>query len=440
MYDGINPRSNKDFDDVDTKRLVHPTLLDDVDIESLLDSLLYPETILDSEGFGDSRLCSYIQHEQHHPPPTRVIEWNYLIPLPPQDLECAIKTAKIKDISSLHKARNVVFLDFYDILANPPEAFKNWIRRLGYEELSYNAVIDESHPITAFVCRRHNRSYYLPNYEILNPLLKKHKSTLNSTSRFVNNLLKLCEQIKADYVIFMTLTAPKEFDEEKLKKAFKKFVKKLEKELFNSAKLGIAYNIHIWGTKTLQPHPHIHVILPNVVEKDGKFHRIRPWLDETRLKEIWKECLEIDQKPDLHIKYVKSDNRGRIAHWVKYSSRKPIIDIVSYFIKHGKAPEISDEWAKVLIEYVNRRVCIGFLRNMKKIIGENREKKRYCPICGSESEKVEAIPRHEFETMFKDGNLIVVFYDPKIRWYRLMYNALDEIGLSAALVYCDSDD
>ena len=72
-------------------------------------------SILDSEGFGDTRLCSIFQHEQHHPQPTRVIEWSYLIPLPPQDRECAIKTAKIKDISSLHKARNVV-LDFYDIL------------------------------------------------------------------------------------------------------------------------------------------------------------------------------------------------------------------------------------------------------------------------------------------------------------------------------------
>jgi len=442
VYDGINPRSNKDFDDVDTKRLDHPTILDDVDIESLLDSLLYPETILDSEGFGDSRLCSYIQHEQHHPPPTRVIEWNYLIPLPPQDLECAIKTVRIKDstsLSSIHRTRNVVFLRFYDLLANPPEAFKNWVKKLGYE-FNYDTVISQTHPIIAFTCKGQNRTYYLPNYEVLNDLLKKHKSTLNSTSRFVNNFLAFCKVVGADYVIYITLTAPKNFTGEDLRRSFRKFIRRLEKELFGGAKLGGAYNIHPWGTKSLKPHPHIHVILPNVVEKEGKFYRIRPWLDHEKLKEIWKQCLGIDQKPDLYIEYTSVDNRADIVHAVKYASRKAIIDIVTYFIKNGKAPEIDDEWAKQLIEYENRRTCFGFLRNMKKIIGENKEKKRYCPICGSESEKVEAIPRHEFDEMFRDGKLLILFYDPKIRWYRLMYNALNEESLSAAFVFCDSND
>jgi len=115
------------------------------------------------------------------------------------------------------------------------------------------------------------------------------------------------------------------------------------------------------------------------------------------------QCLGIDQKPDLKIKYTSVKNREEIVHIVKYASRKPIIDIVSYFINNGKEPDIDEEWAKKLIEYENRRTCFGFLRNMKKILGENKEKKRYCPICGSESEKVATIPRHKFDEMFRDG-------------------------------------
>jgi len=124
------------------------------------------------------------------------------------------------------------------------------MRRLGYE-LNYEAVISQTHPIVAFHCKEQNRTYYLPNYEVLNDLLKKHKSTLNSTSRFVNNLITFCKAVGADYVISLCLTAPKTFDVETLRNAFKRFIKALENELFYRAKLKGANNIYIWGTETL---------------------------------------------------------------------------------------------------------------------------------------------------------------------------------------------
>ena len=387
-------------------------------------------------GFGVSRICSIVQHEKHVTLPG----WDYLLPLPEQNLSFFIKTAKVKNLNLLHQNRNVALLDFYDLLAKPPDLFKKWIKKLGYENYAYDAVISEIYPLTAFICKNSGRVYYLPNYEVKNELLKKHKSTLNSSSRFVNNFLELCNVIKADYVIFMTLTAPKDFDVEKLRKSFKKFIKMLEKELFNSAKLGIAYNIHIWSTKTLQPHYHIHLLFPNCVEKEGKFYRFRPYFDVNKLRKMWKESLGIDCEPDIHVKYAKiAENRGKIAHWVKYSSRKAIIDIVSYFINNGKEPEISENWAKQLIEYTNRRVSYGFLRKMSQIIGENNEKKHHCPICGSESEKVEYLRYNEVEDMLRDGRLLIVYYDPKSRWYRLLYNAYSELSISAVLLYCHKE-
>jgi len=406
------------------------------------DSLSYPQTILNDGGFGVSRLCSIFQHEripQHNP--TTLQGWNYILPLPEQNLECLFKTARVKNLELLHQNRNVVFLDFYDMLAKPPDLFKDWIKKLGYEKYAYDAVIDEIYPLTAFICKNSGRAYYLPNYEVLNPLLKAHKSTLNSSSRFVNNFLEFCNAVNADYAMFMCLTAPEGFGVEELRESFKKFIKTLEKEFFNNARLGGVYNIHPWGTRTLKPHPHIHAIIPNVVEKDGKFYRIRPWLDVEKLKEIWRRCLGIDQKPDLRVEYAKiAGNRGKIAHWVKYSGRKPIIDIVSYFIKHGKAPDIDDDWAKYLIEYTNRRVSYGFLRKMSQIIEKSEEKKHHCPICGSESEKVEHLRYNEVEDMLRDGRLLVVYYDPKIRWYRLLYNAYNELSISAMLVYCHKEE
>jgi len=407
------------------------------------DSPSYPQTILKGEGFGVSRLCSIVQHEripQHNP--TTLQGWNYILPLPEQNLECLFKTARVKNLNLLHENRNVALLDFYDLLAKPPAEFKEWMRKLGYEEYCEDAVIDEIYPLIAFICQKTGRAYYLPNYEVKNKLLRKHKSTLNSSSRFVNNFLELCNVMKADYVIFMTLTAPKEdFNEEKLKKAFKKFIKMLEKELFNSAKLGIAYNVHIWSTKTLQPHYHIHLLFPNCVEKEGRFYRFKPFLDADKLREIWKKALGIDCNPDLHLKYAKiAENRGKIAHWVKYSSRKAIIDIVSYFINNGKEPEISEEWAKTLIEYVNRRVCCGFLRKMSQIIEKSEEKKHYCPVCGGESEKVELMRYNVVEDMLKEGRLLIVYYDPKIRWYRLLYNSYNELSISAMLAYCHKEE
>jgi len=43
--------------------------------------------------------------------------------------------------------------------------------------------------------------------------------------------------------------------------------------------------------------------------------------------------------------------------------------------------------------------------------------------------------RVEFEELLSDGRLIIVYYDPKSRWYNILYNKLNEDSMMIALIH-----
>jgi hypothetical protein len=241
-----------------------------------------------------------------------------------------------------------------------------------------------------------------------------------------------------DYLICFDLTVPEEFSlnwasnvdfgVRKLREAFKFFVRCLEAK-FNG-ELGYFYNIHVWGTKSLKPHFHVHSSFCNVVFKDDRFIRFRPYFDVDFIRQIWKESLRsvglnVDVV-DVKVSYIKLSNHGAVVHRVKYASRHPLIDIASYYVDRdyeGLSDGLRD-WYLKLIYYVNRRVCGGFLRKLSKLVGDV-EVKRVCPICGSECDDGGTVGFNEVDDLvrkFQDGTLVVIFWDLQDRRYKLVYS------------------
>jgi hypothetical protein len=383
------------------------------------------------------------------------LTWTYPLPLPKQDLNSILRVIDINHdlLAQLHKLHNITLLDFNDLLANPPKKFEEYVKRLGYGYLADNAEIDEIRPVRAKICVN-GKVVYVPNYSRKNELIKKLISRRSSVSRLINRIYELSSKVGSDYMLNFTLTVPIwlinpdniEKELKKVKKAFREFIKRLESKFYYGSKLGGCYNVHIWSSDKLTPYIHIHMHMLNVCQdKNGEFHRFRPYFSKEQLETIrtlWKKCLRKsgysiakDVELDVYIDYVKLGNRPLVFHKLKYSVRSPLIDLVRYFIVNDREPEISDEWAEILIFYENRRSVFGFFRNLKQLIGEVR-KTRNCPVCGSEiDEYTECLNYVEWENMFRDGKMIIVFFDPKTRKMKAIVNGAREEGMTLELLY-----
>jgi hypothetical protein len=286
---------------------------------------------------------------------------------------------------------------------------------------------------------RVGKDVYVPNV-LFAPKFSPYRKWRNvapSLSRFVNKLFRL-RDLGVDYLICFDLTVPEEFSlnwasnvdfgVRKLKEAFKFFVRCLEAKFHGE--LGYFYNIHVWGTKSLKPHFHVHSSFCNVVFKDDRFIRFRPYFDVDFIRQIWKESLRsvglnVDVV-DVKVRYVKLSNRASVVHRVKYASRHPLIDIAAYYVNNGYEG-LSDglrDWYLKLIYYVNRRVCGGFLRKLSKLVGDV-DVKHVCPICGSESDDggvVNFVDVDGLVKRFDDGLLVIVFWDIQDRRYKMVYS------------------
>jgi hypothetical protein len=436
--------TNKSFD-----------LLNWIEIEyDTSDNLLDPgpDPLLSGGGRCGSPFSSNIRNTRKF---DAVSNWTYLLPLPKQDLNSMLRIIDINHslLAQLHKLHNITFLDFNDLLANPSEKFKQYVKRLGYGHLADNAEIDEIRPVRAKICVN-GKVVYVPNYSRKNELIKKSISRRSSVNRLINRLYEAVDKIKADYMLNFTLTVPIwlidpeniENELKKVRKAFRKFIKRLETEFYRGSKLGGCYNVHIWSSEKLTPYIHIHMHILNVCQdKNGEFHRFRPFYSLEQLETIrgiWRDCLieagysiPENVKLDFYVDYVKLENRPLVFHKLKYSARSPLIDLVRYFILYDQAPNISDEWAETLIFYENRRNVFGFFRNLKQLIGEVRKRKS-CPVCGSEvDEYTECLNYVEWENMFRDCRMIIVFFDPKTRKMKAIVNGAKEEGLALEQFY-----
>jgi hypothetical protein len=346
-----------------------------------------------------------------------------------------VKGISRNEIEDLHETFDVIFLDFYSMLIHPPPGFVKLMGDLGFSDVD---CVDDGFRV--LMCRG-GKNVYVPNLLHVGRFspFRKWRNVAPSLSRFVNKLFRL-RDLGVDYLVEFDLTVPGEVslswsndvDEgvRLLKSAFKLFVRCLESK-FNG-RLGYFFNVHVWGTRSLKPHFHIHSCFCNAVMKeDGKLIRFRPFFDVDFIRQIWKESLRgvglrVDGNVDVKVRYVKLSNRAGVVHRVKYASRHPLIDIASYFVDRdyeGLSDGLRD-WFLKLIYYVNRRICGGFLRKLSKLVGDV-EVKRVCPVCGDDCGDGGTVGFNEVDDLakqFVEGILVIIFWDLRERRYKLVYS------------------
>jgi hypothetical protein len=341
------------------------------------------------------------------------------------------KSVRKKELQRLHDNFDIVFLDFYSILANPPGGFADLMRELGFGDVGC--------VVNGFKGVRCNGNYvYVPDVKYAGRFspYRKYVNSVKNINRFVSKLFKLRDK-GVDYLVNVDLTIPKDyslvyaFDDDflkLLKKALKLFIKDLEDHY--KGELGYFYNVHIWSTRNLDPHFHIHLSLCNAVFKDGKFIRFRPYFNVEIVRELWANCLrkaglKVDNNVDIKIRYCKLTNRAGIIHRIKYASRHPLVDIASFYADKefdGFNGSLFKRWYLKLIYYTNRRVCGGFLRRLSKIVGDV-EVSRGCPICGREVGRAISVDVDGLVDDFVGGSLVVVYWDVRDKRYYMLHSS-----------------
>lgn len=345
---------------------------------------------------------------------------------------------KRRELKGLHEAFEIVFFDFYAVLIRPPKGYVDLMAELGFNDV--DAIVEGLREIRC----RNGKAVYVPKVlyaEKHNPY-RKWVSAASSLSRFVRKLFRLREK-GVDYLVNVDLTVPKEISLELskdpargvqlLRRAFKLFVSRLKKLKRLHGELGYFYNIHIWSTRTLMPHFHVHSSFVNAVMNDEKLHRFRPYFDKEELESLrraWADCLRavglnVGDCVDIKVRYCELKDEPAVVHRIKYCSRSPLIDMASFFCDKNFSRINDDEtrtWLLGLVYYVNRRVCGGFLRRLSKIVGEV-EGGRSCPICGLECKRVEGVVNVDsLAPLFEKGDLIIVYWNPLSKRYVVLYS------------------
>jgi hypothetical protein len=340
-------------------------------------------------------------------------------------------------VDRVHWGSDVVYLDFYSMLIHPPEGFVEMMRDLGFVDVDC-----ECDGLKSVKCGG-GRSVYVPNVVSekvgrFSPF-RKWRNTAPSLSRFVNKLFKL-ESLGIDYLINIDLTVPKEVSlmwsvdvdkgVEVLKKAFRLFVKRLEKVY--GGMLGYFYNVHVWGTKSLEPHFHVHSGFCNAVKVGDRLIRFRPYLDVDFVRGVWVECLRkvglvIPEVVDVKVRYVALRKHACVVHRVKYMCRHSLVDMASYYAdkEYEGLSEEKRAWFLELIYYKNRRISGGFLSRLSKLVGEVKVQK-VCPICGRECRDEAVLTLEDAEELKKkfweEGSLAVVWWDFAERRYKMLFS------------------
>jgi hypothetical protein len=309
------------------------------------------------------------------------------------------------------------------------ELYPKLLKMLGYDinQVLHYEVIAYKH----FYCDNENcevKDFYIPmvkagKYHIY----QSFKHCERVVAQIMDKLEALRQKFDFDYVIAIDLTYPKEISlkllnpverEEilkKNKKAVKLFREELHRFLFpdKNSKLGLIYTPHIWRTRRpLEPHLHNHIIMPNIAIEEVKVkigdeekieviaHRFKPFIKEEFLRELWKVVLikcglwnNSNKKADIHIRYIKATDKGRLAHRIRYMFRMPIIDLNEYLknedLEEGSFEKVKD-FANFLINYTPRRHNLGWLTNLKKMNVEPCRKsisrnEYLCPKCGNKA-------------------------------------------------------
>jgi hypothetical protein len=405
---------------------------------------------------GQQTLCSIVQHER---PKFRQ--------LPSNKSNQSLEFMNLDGLESLHNSDSVVFFDSLCELATPSKSYQEYVDYIKHPGMvyRYNPVslgYDKVSPVedmtkafivgySAALCSQSGNVVYYPKYEAgeYSPY-SKAVSVRSSANRLASQLCKLPEAsgINDLYLLGWDMTFPKEIsmialtDSKKamsiVDKAVKEFVKKLIKETTwirkKGQKLGYSYNPHVWHSHHAgdlkeistpdEPHLHAHINLVNLVVRGDKpddvdYVRFNPNVKRELIEKCWsyaifKACAFSVSHPVFYLHYIPLTLRARIAHRIRYCGRSPLNDLFDYYQDNDFDENIPKEYNEFLIDYNNRRRSFGFLRGIKKLVGEV-EGEKICPVCVAAAEKLETLTVPEMLKRIELECIPVAIYRSKSR-------------------------
>jgi len=295
------------------------------------------------------------------------------------------------------------------------------LRRLG-ARLDFSPAVF-SHTFTGyklFECRNENCDLdrvYLPM--VSTGVYHPYRSTKHAgrcVAQTLDVLDFITENTPATHASFICLTAPEWVSKDLLdfrtlprfRKAISYFLDRLHARLFprKPSQFGALFAVHTWRSKhPLEKHLHAHLILPNAAynSTENKFHRFSPMIDETVVKECWRDALNdvglwdnnlpSGDLPDVHLQYVSLnpfdfEERKRLVHHVRYIFRLPLADLNQYLERGDvEALDLDERFARYLFDYTTRRRRLGWMTNLKRFNGGpvcRKSNSQPCPVCGSE--------------------------------------------------------
>lgn len=261
------------------------------------------------------------------------------------------------------------------------------------------------------------------------------------------------QRVKFDYLRFIDITIPKSVSEklpddvfvDEFRGAVRDFFHRLEDELYRGQQLVGMRTIHVWSSESpLTPHLHAHTVISNVVYDRGSerwdphpsgsddrilrhlggFHRVDPFIDERRLKEIWRSVLvdhgwwdpDDDDLPVVYIEVIKfwddvdspsdedlasSDyselvkrrlrDTHMIRHKLSYMARCPIEDL-NENLEDSDLGDLDEDFAWFVLNYTTSRSNLGFASDLKRSgYDSNSSLDPLCPICGAPLYKIRRV-------------------------------------------------
>jgi len=242
------------------------------------------------------------------------------------------------------------------------------------------------------------------------------RHTSRCVARLVEKIEFLEKSTTMDYLVKLDLTVPgwvskslRPGDLKLIRRAVNIFLDRLRSLLFrHDSRLGGFYAVHIWKTtKPLEPWLHVHLNLLNVAydPRQKTFHRFKPFVDHYKVKIAWRESLVAvglwDNPlarflPDCHVGYIRLSDRARVVHRIRYVFRKPVVDI-NKSIGNCDWRNADPVWARHLLDYTPRQVCVGWALNLKRfgfVAGSysGNSTMLCCPCCGGSLEYVGRFP------------------------------------------------
>jgi hypothetical protein len=351
-----------------------------------------------------------------------------------------------KEIGDLHVAgAKILFVDHYTAFLHPPQGMVELIEQLRLNPDVFDADVVGFRVIE---CSETKSLVAYPNFRAHGNYSPTHSwnSIKSSASRLKTSMAQLYHDKKADNLVCLELTYPKEvsnrlYDDfegtiEKANRCLKRFETLLSGRFFGGGKISFHSNTHPWSSnEPFKPHLHHHVNFPNVVlgAYDKKPKRFWPWVSKNkkvferqafRIRTLWAECLWETfhvrvglEGANIFIHAIPLGSGAQLYDRLKYCARKPVADFFEYFGKGGVVPELkAKEKAFVLnvLSYPNSRAHRG-LNPATLLVNPLPPAGPRCPICGAPARVIErGLPADSLEYFSKEGYAYVVWSKP--RW------------------------